>query len=156
MPLPACSHDAWSSLLYPLASCPFTVPHLAVSAVDIPETKASCVEVRYTRGQQKGVLRLLCDGVDNASSQGQGHSLLQLAANPISSLCCALVALRSTAHVSAASSSDRDQSSASASSSVDLDPVSAVPQESAGTTQQEQYIHDCKSLLCTNSMNFAM
>ena len=93
--------------------------------------------------QQKGVLRLLCDGVDDASSQAQGHSLLQLAANPISSLCYALVALRSTAHVSAASSSD-------------LDPVSAVPQESAGTAQQETYIHDCKSLPCTNSINYPM
>ena len=41
-----------------------------------------------------------CDSYDAAGDDGQGrgqaHSLLQLSANPISSLCCALVATRSS------------------------------------------------------------
>lgn len=68
----------------------------------------------------------LCDAVDvdDVGGLGRNHSLLQLAANPISSLCCALVAVRSTAHASTDSDSDQDHSSATskAGSGSDVDP----------------------------------
>lgn len=83
-----------------------------------------------------GAATAFSDCVDDGGTQGKGHSLLQLAANPISSLCCALVALRTTAYVSTGSGA-QDQSSAatrfSSSSSSELDPDAARPQGLAGT-----------------------
>lgn len=70
----------------------------------------------------------VCDAVVDGGGQDRNHTLLQLAASPVSSLCCALVAVRSTAHASTGPDRDQGHSSSAvisrASSGSDLEPGS--------------------------------
>ena len=57
-----------------------------------------------------------CDDADNGGGRHRAHFLLQLAANPISSLCCALVAVRSTAQLGSGLNADAHRAGAAISS----------------------------------------
>lgn len=60
MPLPACSQDAWQCLMYPLLHGPSHFPtwQCQLLYLDLPETKASCVEA-LVHCQQQGLLMRL-------------------------------------------------------------------------------------------------
>lgn len=68
----------------------------------------------------------LCGAAVDGGGQDRNRTLLQLAANPLSSLCCALVAVRSTAPASTGPDSEQNHSSSAvvsrASSDSGLDP----------------------------------
>ena len=57
------------------------------------------------------------DVADDDGGRQKAHSLLQLAVNPISSLCCAIVAAQSTAHLGGNMSADAHHAALASSSS---------------------------------------